>query len=373
MGPTRRTFTIALGLTPALVLASCSSGSGSGTGTTTTTEPGATSVADSGLPDEIKSIMSKSRYADATWSLLVTDIDTGKSFYDAQPGSDVADRIDWQVVLGRYGTQRPGRRPPEITPVYRTAGVDAQGTLAGDLVLVGQGDLTFGGRRIDDNTIQVTDLDHGDANHLGVAQLTPQDPLYGLDRLAAQVSAAGITKVDGEVAIDDRFFKPYRVPNGKLLITPVLVNENMVDVTITPTQPGQPAAVDYRPKTGAFSVTSTVVTGPPGSDASVELSDDGLITCLGQPGCSGTISGSIPADFKAPLTGDGSMVQTFRIEDPNAFARTAFIEALGRQGVTVTAAAVNRTPRVPCPSAPPTPTTPRSPRSPRSPTRRTPS
>src|SRR5204863_6602964 len=158
------------------------------------------------------------------------------------------------------------------TPVYRTGPVDGQGTLTGNLLLVGQGDLTFGGRRINANTIQVTDLDHGDANALGTAQLTPQDPLYGIDQLAVQVKAAGITTVKGDVAVDDRFFEPYRVPNGNLLVTAALVNEHLVDVTITPTQPGQPATVEYRPKTAAFSIESTVSTGAPGSEETVKLS-----------------------------------------------------------------------------------------------------
>jgi D-alanyl-D-alanine carboxypeptidase len=100
------------------------------------------------------------------------------------------------------------------TPVYRTGAVDGQGTLTGNLVLVGQGDLTFGGRRINANTIQVTDLDHGDANALGTAQLTPQDPLYGIDQLAAQVKAAGITTVKGDVAVDDRSSSPTGCPTA---------------------------------------------------------------------------------------------------------------------------------------------------------------
>ena len=52
----------------------------------------------------------------------------------------------------------------------------------GDLVLVGGGDLTFGGRRIDADTIEFTDFDHNDANRLGTAILTPQDPLYARRR-----------------------------------------------------------------------------------------------------------------------------------------------------------------------------------------------
>ena len=136
----------------------------------------------------------------------------------------------------------------QTTPVYRTGTVDGQGALTGDLVLVGGGDLTFGGRRLDDNTVQVTDFDHNDANSLGSAVLTPQDPLYALDQLATQVKASGVHSVSGNVAVDDRMFEPYRVPNGNLLVTPMLVNENQVDVSITPTQANQPATVDYRPR-----------------------------------------------------------------------------------------------------------------------------
>jgi D-alanyl-D-alanine carboxypeptidase len=49
------------------------------------------------------------------------------------------------------------------------------------------------------------------------------------------------------------------------------------------------------------------------------------------------VSGTIPVGYKAPLTGSASFVGTFRVEDPDTFARTAFIEALARNGVTVTA------------------------------------
>lgn len=129
-------------------------------------------------------------------------------------------------------------------------------------------------------------------------------------------------------------------PNGNLLVTPILVNENLVDVTVTPTQAGQPATVEYRPKTAAFAVESTVTTGAAGSAATVKLSDETLIKCLGLAGCKGTVSGSIPEHYTAPVIGGSQMVRTFRIEDPSTFARTAFIEALERHGVTLAAAPV---------------------------------
>ena len=139
----------------------------------------------------------------------------------------------------------------------------------------------FGGRRIDADTVQYTDFDHNDANGLGTAILTPQDPLFGVDDLAQQVRAAGITTISGDVVVDDRLFIPYRVPNGNLLITPMMLNENMVDVTVTPTIPGHRRRVEYRPQTEAFAVEAR---SPPPSQAPrarSPISDEGRIQCIG--------------------------------------------------------------------------------------------
>jgi D-alanyl-D-alanine carboxypeptidase/D-alanyl-D-alanine-endopeptidase (penicillin-binding protein 4) len=111
-------------------------------------------------------------------------------------------------------------------------------------------------------------------------------------------------------------------------------------VSVAPTEAGQPATVTHRPETAAFTVDGTVTTGAAGTEATVELSDDNLIECLGSDGCHGTVSGAIPVGYEAPLSGEPTFVGTFRVEDPDAFMRTAFIEALGRHGVAVTAPAV---------------------------------
>ena len=349
----------------ALLAVACSSGSSSSpattaagrTGTTVAATTGTTgaakatqSVASSDLPDSIKAVMSKPRYADATWSLLVRDVETGETFYPLNAEQMSLTGSTRKLFSVGTALNELGADHREITPVYRTGSVDG-GTLNGNLVLVASGDLTFGGRRIDADTVAVTDFDHNDANGLGTAELTPQDPLYALNDLAAQVKAAGITSVSGDVVIDDRLFQAYRVPNGNLLISPMLVNENMVDVTVTPTQPGQAASTTYRPQTGAFTVTSTVETGAAGSKEDVKLSDKGSIGCIGTPGCSGTISGSLPQGYVAPLSSSPDLVRTFRVEDPPSFARTAFIEALQRQGITVTAAPVAPNPSASLPPA----------------------
>jgi PBP4 family serine-type D-alanyl-D-alanine carboxypeptidase len=303
------------------------------------------------LPSAITAVMQKPRYAKSTWNLLVTDIATGEILYELQADQMALTGSVRKLFSVGLALRQLGADHRFTTPVYRRGAVDAQGVLSGDLVLVAAGDLTLGGRLQADGTIAFTDFDHNDANNLGTAILTPRDPLYGLDDLAGQVAASGIRTVTGDVVVDDRLFDSFRVPNQNLLVTPIMVNENMVDVTVTPTQVGQAASVDWRPRSGAFAVNGRVNTVAAGAAETVSLSGDGRVECIGTAGCAGTLNGDIPMGYRAPLSGSPTLVQTFRIEDPAAFARTAFVEALGRAGVTVVAPAVAKNPTERLPAA----------------------
>ena len=53
----------------------------------------------------------------------------------------------------------------------------------------------------------------------------------------------------------------------------------------------------------------------------------------------GVVTGQIPVGYVPSLPGVPTLVQTFAIPDPTAYARTAFIEALAEQGVAVAARA----------------------------------
>lgn len=292
------------------------------------------------LPPDVRAIMHKARYAYASWYMLVTDLATGRTVYEMTPDrlaftGSVRKLFSVGLAMNALGA---GHRI--VTPVYRHGSVDAQGVLHGNLVLVAAGDLTLGGRVLPDGSVAFTDFDHNDANNLGTAILTPQDPLHGLENLARQVRASGIRSVRGDVVIDDRLFDSYRVPNGNLLVTPIMVNENMVDVWATPTQPGHPAHLDWRPKTAAFSVRGDLKTVAAASHGGIELSGNGRMHCQWPRPCVGIVSGTIPVGYKAPLSGAPTFAGTFRVEQPASFARIAFVQALDRADVHVSAPVV---------------------------------
>lgn len=302
------------------------------------------------VPSAIAAIMQKPRYAKATWALRAVDVKSGAVIYDLNSQhklltGSVRKLYSIGVALNQLGADYRFK-----TPVFRRGEVDAAGNLKGDLILVAEGDLTMGGRDNGNDTVAVTEFDHCDANNLGSAILTSPDPLAGLDKLAAQVAGAGIKKVSGDVIVDDRLFQQFRVPNQLLQITPIVINNNRINVTIVPAKPGQKAIVEWRPHTEAFKVSNDVTTVAAGGKTSVALTPSG-------PN-GGMVSGQIAADFTPPLPGVKSLVQTFRIDDPaapqdpTAFARTTFIEALGRAGITVAAPLVgpNSSNKLPSPA-----------------------
>jgi D-alanyl-D-alanine carboxypeptidase/D-alanyl-D-alanine-endopeptidase (penicillin-binding protein 4) len=279
------------------------------------------------LLDDLTRIENKPKYEQSDWGYVVLDEKTGKvlvaqndrKMFD--PGSTMK-TYSVSTALRMYGSDYEFH-----TPVYR------QGTVAGDaldgnLVLVASGDLSLGLREQPDGTLfyenlPETDQSYADVPGLGNSVQPPGNPLAGLDELAAAVRAAGITQVNGDVVIDDRLFENYAGwPDG--LISSMWVNENFIDVEVTPGDAGQPATIAYRPETAAYTVESTVQTVAKDAKDPTPLAI--TQTAPGQL----VITGDITAGSKPTL-------QVYDVDDPSSFARTAFIEALQRAGVSVSA------------------------------------
>jgi D-alanyl-D-alanine carboxypeptidase/D-alanyl-D-alanine-endopeptidase (penicillin-binding protein 4) len=181
----------------------------------------------------------------------------------------------------------------------------------------------LGGRTDESGHIAFKDSDHTYANGNQTAELTSQDPLAGLHELARQVAAAGITRIRGDVLVDDRLFdRAEGTGSGPSRLTPVLVNDNLIDFQITPGKEGELATVCSRPETIAFQLDARVETVPKGQETWVHVtstSSDRII-----------VRGQI-AEGHRPL------VRVYEVEDAVSFARCLFIEALGRAGVVVDA------------------------------------
>ncbi|HJU17104.1 MAG TPA: D-alanyl-D-alanine carboxypeptidase [Stellaceae bacterium] len=294
------------------------------------------------VPADIEAIMQQSRYDNATWGLRVVDLNSSRVLLDLNSDYDFFIGSVRKIFSIGELLEQVGAAHRYDTPIYRRGKIDRKGVLHGDLILVASGDLTMGGRTRPDGTIAVSDYDHNEADSLGNAVLTRPNPLAGYSALARQVAAAGITAITGDVAIDDRLFQPFSFRN-EFYVRPIFVNDDVVDLIIDPTSPGNPARVRWRPVSQALQVESTLVTSGAGSNYALQLASE-LPQCIGQPGCAAQVTGQLPVNFSPPFTGKFPLVQTFRIVEPANYARTVLIEALQKAGVTVNAAATEPNP-----------------------------
>ncbi len=294
------------------------------------------------IPKEIRMIFDDSLYDGAIWALRVVDLETGEVIYNQRSDDNLFLGSVRKVFTIGEALEALGPDFRFHTPIHRQGSVNGEGVLEGDLILVAKGDLTIGGRRNPNGTMAISNFDHNEANSLGNAVLTAPDPLWGYDSLAEQIADSGITEITGEIIIDDRLFEPFEF-RGEFDVRPIFVNDDVVDVIINPTNPGEPASVDHRPMSEAFGVDSNLITVAPGEEEEVELVPE-FPSCIGLDNCFGTVTGRLPIDFIPPLTQAFPLIQTFRIVRPDNYARTVLIEALQRAGVTVNANPVGQNP-----------------------------
>jgi D-alanyl-D-alanine carboxypeptidase/D-alanyl-D-alanine-endopeptidase (penicillin-binding protein 4) len=306
------------------------------------TQGGAHAEAQGGLGPKVQKIMNSSLYRYGEWGLLEVDPSDGHTVHALGP----TDRMYIPGSATKLFTQSAaldhlGFGHRFKTPVYAQGEVN-NGTLNGNLVLVASGDLTMGGRTTPQGTVAYRPVDHTYANSLPGATLTPENPLAGLNEIAQQVHKSGINRVDGNVVIDDRLFErptagemfadldAGQTPNLAPWPYPITINDNLIDVEVTPGKVGEaPKVVKWRPKVASYHLVmqaKTVAAGKP-TTLSVSPQTDGPVV----------VSGNIASDA-------GKQLRVAQIADPPAFARTALIEALRRAEVSVGASPTGSNP-----------------------------
>ncbi|MCU0704618.1 MAG: D-alanyl-D-alanine carboxypeptidase/D-alanyl-D-alanine-endopeptidase [Fimbriiglobus sp.] len=290
------------------------------------------------LAKKLEAVMDAAEFKRSHWGVLFADAKTGEVIYERDADklftlASVSKVFSTAAALGEFGTSFRFE-----TPVFARGLVTPKGVLLGDLILRASGDPTFGSRNTnDEDRLAFADVDHSYANG-GNAALTDTDPLYAFDVLAAQIKKAGISEVTGEVLVDDRLFARTRsTGTGPEFLTPMVVNDNVIDVVVTPAgRAGERARVTHRPESSVITIDAEVSTAEPGTPPVVMLNQTGS----GQY----TVRGSVPAKGRP-------IVRGLPVDDPTALGRSLFVEALRRAGVKV-AAAVARAGNAPLPAPP---------------------
>ena len=281
------------------------------------------------LDQRIKNVMARPEFRHARFGIKFITADSGDVVYKLNspqlfvPGSTtklLSEGTMLEVLGGDYRFH---------TKIYRTGPITKDGTLQGDLVLVASGDLDLSNRIQADGSLAFEDEDHsyGGPDSKGL----PGEPLAVIRDFAKQVAAKGVKRVKGRVLVDISLYpEGYRELGTGVVVSPIVVNDNVVDVVITPgPTENSPVQLKISPQTSYLTITNKATTGKAGSKPTVTYSDEKQ-----NPDGSRAISvtGSFPLDGKPTMA-------SYAVPEPSRFAATVLVEALKQEGITSSLAA----------------------------------
>ena len=263
------------------------------------------------LQSDLTSIFQAPAFSNAIWGVLVRSLKTGDTLFALNPRTLLMPASNMKVVTMATAAETLGWDRTFKTTVL-AAGPIEQGILKGDLVIVGSGDPSFGGRPAAAGAI--------------------------FETWAAELRAKGISTIQGRIIGDDRTFEPqglgtgwtwddlpasYATPTGALNF-----NENTVQVTIKPgLAVGDFAQIEARPGASGLRIDSTVRTVAKDGTANIDLDRFGGSAVL-------HVSGTVPLG-RAPI------VRTASVDSPTTLFVGALRQTLSASGIAVSGDAVD--------------------------------
>ncbi|HXJ07372.1 MAG TPA: D-alanyl-D-alanine carboxypeptidase/D-alanyl-D-alanine-endopeptidase [Candidatus Acidoferrum sp.] len=250
------------------------------------------------------------------WGLLIVDARTGETLYEKNADNYFVPASNMKLFTTALALARLGPDYRFHTTLETHGAVSPDGTLSGDLILVGRGDPNLSNRKFPFELKEEFDGPPGEV----------------LAELADQLVARGVKEIAGDVVGDDSYFPRERYPNGWEIddmvweygaaISAIVVDDNTVSVTLTPGEKmGDPVNATVAPLTPDFSLQNDVTTAEPG------LKSD--LTLTREPGASLVIvRGTLPAKG-APRK------LVLAIEEPAQHASSLLSALLAERGVKV--------------------------------------
>lgn len=288
--------------------------------------PGA-SAQNPDLDARVRAIIGRPEFAGSRWGMEFRYADGGESAYAIDRDVLFTAASSLKIFTGGTAFDALGADRRFPTRVFRTGPI-VKGVLKGDLVVVAGGDLLIGGRLRSDGTIAVPEPDHSYGSMPG-AKPAPGDPLAVIADLARQVARRGVRRIEGAVRVDVSLFREAveDLANGgvRATMSPIMVNDNIVDVTVVPgARPGDPARLEVSPPTAYLTILNGVTTtdggGPP---RRFTFSDDTAAP-------DGTRRVTLTGDIAA---GGPDQFVAYYVPEPTRFAATVFAESLRDEGV----------------------------------------
>jgi len=262
-------------------------------------------IPDPALAELIDHALDQSDVRAARWGVFVMSLNDGRVLYSRDADKPFTPASNMKVYTTAVGLDLLGADYRWRTSVYANKQSDANGVIAGDLMLYGRGapDLISKSR--------------GDAPSLA--------------KLADQLYQSGVREIRGQIIGDNSYFR------GELFgvgwqwndiqwyfgaePSALSIDENSVEVTIAPAKQGSNATVVVNPNSSPVHLTNNTMTGARDTSTSIGITRD-------LSGNEVRVWGDFPVDGRA-------FSAFLSVHDPALWAATLFKQALISRGIKV--------------------------------------
>jgi D-alanyl-D-alanine carboxypeptidase/D-alanyl-D-alanine-endopeptidase (penicillin-binding protein 4) len=218
------------------------------------------------------------------WGLLIVDAATGETLYALNEDKYFVPASNMKLFSTALALSKLGVDYKFQTTLETRGTISDDGTLSGDLFLVGRGDPNLSNRKFPFNLKEEFD----------------GPPEKVLADLADKLAAKGVKQIKGDVVGDDSYFPREPYPDGWEIgdmvweygaaISAIVLDDNTATLTLTPgALAGDPVKAEIAPATPDFYVENDVVT------SAAEVKSD--ITLTREPGAQlVVVRGTLPAN-----------------------------------------------------------------------------
>jgi D-alanyl-D-alanine carboxypeptidase/D-alanyl-D-alanine-endopeptidase (penicillin-binding protein 4) len=200
------------------------------------------------------------------WGLLIADAETGETLYELNADKYFVPASNMKLFTTALALAKLGPEFRFHTTLETHGAISPEGTLAGDVFLVGRGDPNLSNRKFPYELKEEFD----------------GPPERVLAELADALVAKGLKEIAGDIVGDDSYFPREIYPDGWEIgdtvwnygaaISAIVVNDNTVTLTLTPGElAGSPVQAALSPATPDFYVQNDVVTSAAGVKSELTL------------------------------------------------------------------------------------------------------
>jgi D-alanyl-D-alanine carboxypeptidase/D-alanyl-D-alanine-endopeptidase (penicillin-binding protein 4) len=264
------------------------------------------------LRARLREILSKPEFAASRMTVKIASLETNRVLFEQDAEKWMQPASNMKLYTVAAALDRLGPDYHFVTSVYAPARPDASGAIHGDLIIYGRGDPSYATR----------------FNPAGDA-----DYYRAINELAANITNAGVRRVEGDLVGDESYFNGSPLPAGwewddlqwwyGAEVSALTVNDNSVDLTVKPgARVGEPCVITVGPSVPVVTIVDRTKTDVRG--AKRELS---VTRPLGQNTIE--IRGTMPVD-------DRGFSASVAVSRPALVFTTMLRSALERRGVVVT-------------------------------------